>query len=129
MQIEQNNNTIICGRVAKEPIIKNISKNGETFLLIDLSVVVGEMPSGSAIWANVNIWGKLAEKNRHIKKGDYVTILGIIEKREFEGETRKNIKAQMVFIDSPLRKIVEQSITDENFETLKPLDSDEDSPF
>lgn len=128
MQIKQGNNTILCGRIAKDPSFKSFTKNDETFSLMELSIIVGETNEGKAIWSNVNVWGKLADKNKHLKKGDYVHIDGIVEKREYQGETRESIKAQFILSDNAPKNT---PTSNESFEALEPLNDSEDGdmPF
>lgn len=129
MQIKQGNNTILCGRIAKDPQIKTFNKNNETFNLLELSIIVGETQEQKAIWTNVNVWGKLADKNLDLKKGDYVHIDGMIEKREYQGETRETVKAQFIIRDNSFI-LQTKNQTEEQFNVLEPLESVEDSiPF
>lgn len=128
MQIKQGNNTTLCGRIAKEPEFKTITKNDKTFSLLKLAVVIGETSTEhKAIWANVDVWGKLADKNRYLKKGDYIHVDGIIEKREYAGQTQESVKAQFIISDSTS---LTPNLENETFETLEPLDVEEnDMPF
>lgn len=89
---------MICGYVPNDAEVRRVGKKNT--LRTTFGVKVGERPDGTAIWANCQCWGSIANYAAQIVKGDSVLAIGTLSTytSEKNGQTYTNLECDYVAI-------------------------------
>lgn len=90
MRIDIKNNSIIAGRLLKDPDYKVVGNN---IAKADLFVSYGKNDDEKT---NVTAWRGLADIAKMLKKGDNIAVMGVVSQREYNGKTYTNVDAHWV---------------------------------
>ena len=99
MQTKFNDGSVmICGYVPNDAEVRRVGTKDT--LRTTFGAKVGERPDGTAVWANCQCWGSIANYAAQIKKGDTVLAIGKLNTYTSEktGKTYTNLECEYVAI-------------------------------
>ena len=99
MQTKFNDGSVmVCSYVPNDAEVRRVGKSNT--LKASFGVKVGERPDGSAVWANCQCWGSMANYAEQIVKGDRVLAIGTLSTytSEKNGQTYTNLDCEYVAI-------------------------------
>lgn len=104
-----NPNITIKGNLASEPEMRNLPNSKVTKMRVITNDFFkddnGEFKNKDTSGWNIEVWGELAEKAyNNLKKGDSVTVMGVIKERSFEDKDGNKryvveVKASSIALD------------------------------
>ena len=99
MQTKFNDGSVmICGYVPNDAEVRRVGEKNT--LRVTFGVKVGERPDETAIWANCQCWGSIANYAAQITKGDTVLAIGKLTSytSEKNGKTYTDLECEYVAI-------------------------------
>lgn len=99
MQTKFNDGSVmICGYVPNDAELRRVGEKNTA--RTTFGAKVGERPDGTAVWANCQCWGSIANYAAQIKKGDIVLAIGKLSTytSEKNGKTYTNLECEYVTI-------------------------------
>jgi len=126
------NQVNLIGRLAKDPDVKVVGKNGATTCRIQLAV--DKEKGEGANFINVASWGKNAENcGKYLKKGSQIAVSGSYQTGSYEkdGEkkyTREVLASRIDFLSKSNSDVKMESTSYEDFQSIED-DNDSDVPF
>lgn len=112
--------TEFIGRLATDPELKKVPKNGEEISVCDVDIAVNRLHSDKVDFITMTVWGKQAEQLvEGNQKGSKIGVEGELQTELYEksdGTKRKNYKVvanTIKFLDRKKKKDEQQEITQE----------------
>lgn len=99
MQTKFNDGSVmVCGFVPNDAELRRVGE--KKTLCATFGVKVGERPDGTAVWANCQCWGAMANYAAQIVKGDSVLAIGTLSTytSQQNGKTYTNLNCEYVAI-------------------------------
>ena len=94
--------TILIGRLTKDPEVKPVTINGEQQSVANFSIATdGERQGAPADFHNIVAWRKLAENcGKFLSKGRLVLVVGRTKTRSYEGQNGQRVYVTEVIADN-----------------------------
>lgn len=97
--------------------------------LADIGVAIGKREDGSAIYANVKAWARLAEATKNAQTGDSICVIGRIETREYNGKTYTDVIAEWLNASSVATFTAPKATPPTTGAFIEDDEEDEELPF